>query len=154
MSAAPDRSHGVDDVAGRQREAVRDDRLSRWALADGPTGGLQLVGSGSPVNGAVDAPAAAEIPVGRVDHRVDPLGGDVAAGGLQPWGHRAYPEVLDPETEVGASLSSEDEWAGAVWATFSPHLVNVTELWMLDEPLEVPGLVTCSSGSAVPLAGT
>ena len=79
--------------AGRSKP-VGDHGLTGWALADGPAGRLQALGARGAVDGAVDAAAPEQPPVGRVDDGVDPLGRDVALHGLEQRRHRVdYPAV-------------------------------------------------------------
>ncbi len=116
----------MDDEAGRQVEAVGDDGLTGRALADGPAGRLQALGPGGAVDGTVDATAAEQLAVGRVDDGVDPLGRDVALHGLEQRRHRVdYPPVVDDEVG-GTSLSSDTAWLGTAWFLFSPQCEKVT----------------------------
>ena len=61
--------------------------------------------------------------------------------------------VVAPEVEAGTSFSSDTDVFGADSLVFSPQLEKTTVPWMAEEPPVPPGLVTSSSGSAVPLAG-
>ena len=152
--AVPDRPHGVDDEARRQVEPLGDHGLPWRALADGPAGCLQALGPGGAMDGSVDAAAPHQPTVGRVDHGVHPLGGDVALHGVEQWRHRVvYPAVVDDEVG-GTSFSNDTVWVGAVWLLFSPHLVKLTVPWIADEPPALPALVTSSIGSGEPLDGT
>src|SRR5262249_46851756 len=72
-------------LAGRQPVDV----LPR---AQGAAGRMEL-GAGRLVDGAVDATAAQQGGVGRVDHGVHLLSGDVAEDELDPWHARTFPTV-------------------------------------------------------------
>ncbi len=87
-AAAPDGPHGVDDEARRQVEAVGDHGVTGRALADDPAGRLQALGPGGAVDGAVDATAAPQVAVRRVDDGVDPFGCDVALHCVEQRRHR------------------------------------------------------------------
>lgn len=155
-AAPPHRPDGVNDEAGGEIEAVRDDGLPGRALADGAARGVKLVRSGGAMDGPIDAPTAAQLAVGRVDDGVDLLLGDIAGGCFEARSHdpTRQPPVVVPEVDVGARLSRDTACAGALTDTFSPQLENETVPWMVDECGFALGLVTSSIGSGLPVEGT
>jgi hypothetical protein len=70
----------VNDEPRGEVEGLGDDGLSGRTFADGTARRVQPVGTRGTVNGPVDASAATQLAVGRVDDRVDLLGRDVAGG--------------------------------------------------------------------------
>src|SRR6267378_7854 len=77
-AAVPDRAHGVDDPARRQRVAVGEAHLAGRAAAE-PTALLEKPGSGRAVDGAVHTAAAEQARVRGVHDRVHVEAGDVVA---------------------------------------------------------------------------
>ena len=86
VAAAPYGTDGMDDVARRQAITGREPRFAGWTTAE-RSASRQQIGSGSAVNGAIDAAAAQQRAVGGVDDRVDVQGRDVGARDGQLVGH-------------------------------------------------------------------
>ena len=75
-TAAPHRTHGVDDIFGGEPETWRDPRLSRRTAHTGThfgdrAAGLEQLWAGRPVDGALNAAAAEHRLVGGVHDRFD-----------------------------------------------------------------------------------
>src|SRR5437660_732066 len=77
-AAMPDRAHGVDDEARRQRVAAREAHLAGGAAAE-PTALLEQSGPGRAVDSAVHSAAAKQARVRGVHDRVHVEAGDVVA---------------------------------------------------------------------------
>ena len=92
--ALPDGPDGVDHEPGRQVERRRGLGVAEGAAPEAPAR-LDQLGAGGPVDGPVDTPAPQERGVGRVDDRVDVLGGDVAQDDLEVRAHEAQRRFPD-----------------------------------------------------------
>ena len=84
-SAVPDRTDGVDDVAGGQVETRRGLGVAGGAAAENSARGQQFRPGGA-VDGAVHAAAAEQRGVGRVDDGIDVLTGEIALDQLDAVG--------------------------------------------------------------------
>jgi Flp pilus assembly protein TadD len=115
FGAAPvDRPHGVDYLLGRELSGGGDDRLAGGAMPDLPALGHDLRPAGA-VDGAVHPAPALELAVGRVDHGVNLLAGDVSL-------HQGQPGAADGGLIHGfasplAARGQEVEPAGVLHAT-------------------------------------
>jgi len=89
-AAAPDRSHGVDDVACVQLVPAGDPCLAGGTTAQ-PAALVQQSGAGGTVNGAIDPAAAQQRFVRRVDDRVHRERGYVALDDFHPRFQRFLP---------------------------------------------------------------
>lgn len=133
-AASPDGADGVDHVHGRQAESGRDLGVAGVAAARQPAG-VQQIGAGSAMGGAVDSAATEQGGVRGVDDGIDALEGDVAddhlqrrvgrrRGGVDDDGAPAFlhrhPALVEDEVEQ----SFEPVGLGDVIAT--PVLVGVT----------------------------
>ena len=102
LAALPDRADGVDDMAGLEAIAARDLGLAGLAAAERAAFGEQLRPGGA-MDGAVDAAAAEQGGVGRVDDGVDVERGDVGLEDLDAVRHGCPPprsarELKPPRT--------------------------------------------------------
>ena len=70
LAAAPDRTDRMDDVAGRQAVALGDFGVAGGAAAQ-PTAFGQQFGAGGAMNRAIDATAAEQRGVRRIDDGID-----------------------------------------------------------------------------------
>ncbi len=147
----------MDDEARRKGEAVGHHRVPGRAATDGAAGLLQPRRAGGPVDGAVDATAATQTGIGRVDDGVDRLSGDVASHRFELRRHGISPppaQLVELVLDVGGTIfSSDTAWAGAFSVVFSPQFVNVTVPWMVELRPLCPGLVTSWMGRGAPVAG-
>ena len=82
----------MNDVTGRQPEARRQARFAGFAAAELSTN-FQQFRSGGPVDGAVNAAAAQQRTICRIDDGIDRQGGDI--GFDCPNSHRCLPPVYD-----------------------------------------------------------
>src|SRR5919201_3108283 len=114
-AAVPDRPDGVDHPGGRQPVAAGDLRLAGRAAAE-PTALLEQLRPGGAVYRAVDAAAAEQAAVRRVDDRVDALLGDVALLDRQLGRHRLLGAHLERPQPVAAVVRDQplDQLAGVV----------------------------------------
>ena len=83
VAAAPDRTDRMNDVPGLEAIAAGDLGGTGVAAAQRLALGQQL-GSGGAMDGAVDAAAAEQRPVGRVDDGIDVERRDVGDANLEP----------------------------------------------------------------------
>ena len=84
----------MDHEAGGQVEGRGGLGVAEGAAAQLPAG-LEQLGTGGTVDGAVDAPAAEQRRVGRIDDRVDVFGDDVAQRDLEMGAHEAQRRFPD-----------------------------------------------------------
>jgi hypothetical protein len=69
-AAAPDRPHRMDHMSRPELEARRDLGFAGWATIQRQAG-LEKLGAGGPVDGAINAAAAGKARIGGVDDRID-----------------------------------------------------------------------------------
>ena len=108
LAAAPHRPHGVDHVTRRQREAGGDLCLSGVAAAEPRASRAKLRPRGA-VDGAVDAAAAEQRLVRRVDDGVDVKPSDVAFDDVDAAGHPSIGCPYGPRIKYRATRRY---WAG------------------------------------------
>src|SRR6516165_11572907 len=100
-TSAPDGTHCVDHVTGRQAEAWRDLRLPGLAAAKRGTSRAEL-GPGGAVNRTVDSPAAKQCSVGGVDNGIKVECRDVAFDNVDAVSHAPWetPGALGASTTM------------------------------------------------------
>src|SRR6188472_1569537 len=112
VAAAPDRPHRVDDVSGLEAIAAGDLGGAGLAAAQRPALGQKLAARRA-MNGAVNAAAAEQRPVGGVDDGIDVERGDVGDADLEPRGADmgaeqegdAHTQYSSMEVAVGAEAN-------------------------------------------------
>jgi Flp pilus assembly protein TadD len=128
-AAAVDRPHGVDYLLGRKLAGGGDDRLAGGAMTDPAALGHDLRAPGA-VDGAVHAAPALELAVGRVDHGVNLLAGDVSL-------HQGQLSVSDGGlVHEGASLAARGQ--------------EVQPAEVLHAPGQLPGLPAAAEEEVQP----
>src|SRR5262249_32037946 len=98
-AAVPDRPDGMDDVAGREVPGTRGLRVAGRAAAEAAALLHDRRPAGT-VDGAVDAPAAAQAAVRGVHDRVHRARGETAVDELEAHIHRVH-DSLGPERSAG-----------------------------------------------------
>ena len=115
----------MDDPASRQPEAGSRLGLAGRAAAERGARGVEVVGTGRPVDGAVDPPATGERLVGGVHDGVDVLPGNVAAHRLDPHAVTLCRPPKDATLPDHQTLRAVD----------SSHFARETRVWACNDPL-------------------